>query len=314
MLTPEQLEKHNTSITGSKVASILGISPFKSRYLLWAEMTGLAEVNDISTERMRMGSYAEAAIDEYCKHELGWQIRKGNHTGKTHKDYPQFFGLIDRFKIENGKRTAIIEYKNIDSLFKAQWQDGPPAHYEAQCRFYSILYDLPCILVAVFGGNSAEVYHIERNAEIETFIINECLKFWDMVQTMTAPEPDGSSTTADALAKLYPQNSLDMIDGNSSIETLINRYSLYAAIEKRAEEKKNEFGNKIKAIIGEHEGVVCESGAKATWKLTKPSAKFDEKQFAADNPELYQKYVCVRPGYRRFNCTPAKPNTKQIAA
>ena len=313
MLTPEQIESHNRSITGSKVGVILSVSPFQSRYGLWAEMTGLVERVDVSTERMRFGNYAEHMIDQIVEHEFGWTVEPGPAEGKTQEKYPMFYGLIDRFRTDCEPRR-VLEYKNIDRIQLPAWEDeGPPAYYEAQCRFYSILWKMPCTLVAVFGGNTVRTYDFERDEQVEAYIIRECLKFWDMVQNMEAPPVDGKGVTTTALAKLYPGNKLALIDGDGSAEELIRRRELFSAVEKRAKERKEAYSNELKSIIGEHEGILCASGIKATWKKTKDGVTFDEKRFADENPKLYEKYIIPKPGHRRFLCNIPK-KLKEIAS
>jgi len=315
MLTEEQLKIHNKSITGSKIASIIGISPFKSKYQLWAEMTGLVETEDISSERMRMGNYAEDMIDNVVRGEFGWEVEQEKDSGKQHHDYDFMFGIIDRFKVVDDMRVAILEYKNIDGMQLKQWEeDGCPPYYETQCRFYSILYDLPCILIAVFGGNTVRHWEFERNAKIEAYLLRESLKFWDDIQNKIAPEPDGSESTGNAIAKLYPANNLDLLDCGDDISALIVQRERFRYAESKAKEFKQEAGNKIKATIGDHEGIVCPDGTKATWKLTKSTVKFDEKQFAEDNEELYKRYLVTKPGYRRLHIRLAPEQKKALEA
>lgn len=38
----------------------------------------------------------------------------------------------------------------------------------------------------------------------------------------------------------------------------------------------------------------------ATWKYTKPTESFNTKLFKADNKEVYEMYVDVKPGVRKF--------------
>ena len=178
-----------------------------------------------------------------------------------------------------------------------------------------MLTGLPAIVVALFGGNHVEKYELPRNKQVEDYILSECIQFWDDLQNMRAPQPDGKDSTSNALARLYPESKLDLVDGDGSVEEWIMKQEVFSAVEKRAGERKEAYTNKIKAVMGEHQGIVCPSGVKATWKQIKDGAKFDEKAFAAANPELYQKYVIPKPGYRRFLISlPGKKAPKQIAA
>jgi len=61
---PDSEEWHNArrGITGSDIGAILGVSPFKSTYTLWAEKRGLISDRIEPSIAMRMGTLFEPAI------------------------------------------------------------------------------------------------------------------------------------------------------------------------------------------------------------------------------------------------------------
>jgi predicted phage-related endonuclease len=277
--------------------------------MVWAEMTGHAVPEEYCSERMRMGNYAEAMIDEVCRGEFGWHVEKiKEDEGWLQHAKHSFIGCFpDRYKIESAKATRVLEYKNIDKMFLKEWdENGVPPTYEAQCRFESMNSGLDCTLVAVFGGNTVRKWEFPRSEKIEAYLLKEALAFWETVQNNEAPEPDGSESTAKALTLMYPKNNAETLPAGDDVEQLIIQREKFRLIEKRAESFKDAAGNKIKAQIGDADGVVCDSGAKATWKLTKSGVKFDENQFAEDNPEQYKRYLVQKPGHRMFLCKPTK--------
>uniref|UniRef100_A0A6M3M502 Putative exonuclease n=1 Tax=viral metagenome TaxID=1070528 RepID=A0A6M3M502_9ZZZZ len=301
MLTEKQLETHNRCVTGSKIAPILGLSPWKSKWQVFAELHGDIEVEDISTTRMKMGNYAEGMMDEYVKNELGWNIMPGPDEGKFHPDYDFLFGLIDRFRTDETSRpTRIVEYKNVDGFVKKQWDEGPPDHYLCQVHFYSALWDMPAEFFTLFGGNTPEVFEVERDKEIEEYIIDQAVKFWDDLQNDRYPEPDASDSCTQTLQKMFARNDGEMIPGSPEELDHAIAYKKASQEEKEAEERKKLHGNFLRVAIDIKDGIVFPDGSIATWKQSKGSLKFDKVKFEADNPELAQRYYATVPGARRL--------------
>lgn len=305
MLTETQLAQHHKYITGSKVASILGISPWKSKWQTFCELHGDIEVEDISTTRMRMGHYAELSMAQYCKDELGWELIEGPTEGKFHPDHPFLFGLVDRLQVqEDGWPAYVIEFKNIDKLQKSIWQDNDvivaPDYYLTQMYFYMALWDLHGRFFIVFGGNDPVSIDVPRNPEIEQFIIAECCRFWDDIQNDRYPDPDSSDSCTQTLQKMFTSDSGEMVGGTDEQLEWAIKYDRARAAEKEAKAEKDLAGNYLReAIRGSHgAGMTFMDGSKVTWKQTKGRLYFDEKRFAIENPKLAESYYSIRPGSR----------------
>jgi len=299
MLTEKQLETHNRCITGSKIASILGLSPWNSKWQLFAEMHGDIEPPDISTVRMKMGGYAEKMMDEYVEKELGWNIASGPEEGKFHPKYTFLWGLVDRLQLnETSQPARIIEYKNVSVFAKKDWEEGPPDYYRSQIHFYSALWDLPATFFTIFGGNDPQVFEVERDKEIEGYIIDQAVVFWDDLQNDRYPKPDGSDFCTKTLAKMFASPDAKLIPGDQDTLDMAIEYHNAQIQEKEVTERTNFWGNRLREAIGNHNGFLFDDGSKATWKKNKDSLKFDQKKFKDENPELAKGYYGLVPGPR----------------
>lgn len=303
MLTEKQLETHNRCVTGSKIAPILGLSPWKSKWQVFAELHGDIEVEDISTTRMKMGNYAEGMMDEYVKNELGWHVLPGPEEGRFHPDHDFLFGLIDRFRVDLSRPTRIVEYKNVDGFVKKQWAEGPPDHYLCQVHFYSALWDLPSQFFVLFGGNDPQTFEVDRNKEIEEYIIDQAVKFWDDLQNDKYPEPDASDSCTQTLQKMFASTDMEIIPGDQDTLNMAIEYYNARGQEKEAKNRKDLFGNKLRNAIGGHDGLLFDEGTKCTWRKSKDSLKFNAKLFEAENIELAQRYYETVPGFRSLRVT-----------
>lgn len=300
-LTEKQLELHNKSITGSKVASILSLpGAYQSKYELFAQMKGYAESNIEETERMKAGSYMEAGMRKWCRGEWSWTLRKGPEEGITHPQYPFMYGLVDSIRTQNGHPGAVVEFKNVDKFIQPQWEDGPPDKFKTQVYFYMQLLDLPGVIVACFGGNHFELYELPRNPQIENYIIKKCCEFWDDLQNDRWPPVDGSESCTETLKKLYPDHNKNMLTGTEEQLQLAIEYEKAKAKVKDAEAEKSEMGNKLRDIIAENEGILFPGGKdKVTNKKTnQKKMKFNEEQLEREDPETYKRYLYLPPGHR----------------
>lgn len=302
MLTVDQLKKHNKYITGSKVASILGLNPWESKYELFARMKGLLPPKE-TTQKMKAGLYAEEMIEKWCIKEWGWSVVQltKDTAWKQHSKYNFLGGYIDRLKFtEEGKKSHVLEFKNISEQFKRIWGEGIPVYYQAQMYFYSILWNLPSIAVACFGGNDFQFFELQRNSKIEEFIIEESLKFWDDLQSDKWPNIDLTKSTSDTLKQLFPKSNTQIIAGGQEQYDFAIKYNQWKEKKKEAEKEMLGCANYLQNELKDNEGFLFSDGSKCTWKKSKDSERFDLDKFKIEQPEIYKKYIKTTEGPRVF--------------
>ena len=295
-------KEHNSIITGSKVGAIIGVNEYCSAYTMFARMKGV-ELWPEQTMKMRAGQYAEEMIEKWCKEEWGWDVQRPPEAFKTHPNYNFLGGSVDRLrKDQNGKFDAILEFKNVSRSWEVV-----PSYYEAQCRFYSILWDLPAILVACFGGCDFQSFEIPRDKTIEKFLLDKCLAFWENLQADIWPEPNASRETYTSIKARYPTHTDALTkEGNADLQNIFDKYIHYAGMEKKDAEAKQLYQNKLCNALGYHEQMVFPDGSSFSWKKTKDRKKFDSKTFEIEHTDLYQKYLTTTEGARVFRTKEAK--------
>ena len=75
---------------------------------------------------------------------------------------------------------------------------------------------------------------------------------------------------------------------------------------KELSDQAKELEEKIKMYFGDAEAITARETPisapviLATWKAAKDSTKFNEKEFADNEPTMYDKYLYTVPGTRRF--------------
>jgi len=208
MLTLEQKKIRKTGIGGSDVASIVGLSPWKTaRELYYEKIGGIEDDNSLDdNELIHFGNVLEQVVaDEYTRRH-GEKLQKRNELIR-HKEYPFMIANIDR-KIVG--RQAVFEAKTADKFTRGKWgEDGSddiPDHYRTQVEHYMNVtgYD-EAVLAVLIGGNEFRHYPIKKDKELSEKLIQACIQFWDMVEKRIEPPIDYEHKSTSAMLKrIYP--------------------------------------------------------------------------------------------------------------
>lgn len=193
------------TIGGSDASAILGLNPYKSAYALWLEKTGKVIPEDISQkEAVRLGTDLEEYVAKRFTEATGKKVRRENYTIFC-DDMPFAHANYDRLVVGE---NAGLECKTTNALHLSKFKNGEfPVNYYCQCMHYMMISGAERWYLAVLVlGIEFKVFVIERDEdEIEALRAAEA-DFWDMVQTETPPEPDGSVSTEEALGAQFPQS------------------------------------------------------------------------------------------------------------
>jgi putative phage-type endonuclease len=196
-------------IGSSEAPAVMGVSPWVSRYQLWAEKCGLVTRESPGTGPARWGLLLERTIAEEYERETGRRlIDLGSFTVCRSLDRPFLFATHDRV-IESvaGRGPGILSIKTADKSKGDQWPGphGPPLDYQVQLQHELAVsgYEWGAFAVLI-GGNDFRTFDIERNPDFIEKLENECFRFWHEVEAGIAPAVDASDATTKTIRRLYP--------------------------------------------------------------------------------------------------------------
>ena len=141
-----------------------------------------------------------------------------------------------------------------------------------------------------------KVYTIPADRELQEIIIEKTKYVWDCIQRQELPEPENF----DDFMVVYRQDNGSSIEAD---EEILEAYSLLMDTRdelKPLEKAKERLEVLIKTFMKENSRLTSDVHTLITWKKDADGAKFNEKKFAEENPELYTKYVEPKIGSRRF--------------
>lgn len=247
----EDIENRNGYIGGSDIGTIMGVNQWKSPYTLWAEKTGLIEVEDISDkDAVWFGVMEEDIIAKRFTMKTELKVKKSNFAYGC-KEYPYLRGHVDRIA---SKGKWGLEIKTTSSWNKTKYDEGeiPESHYW-QCMFYMFLTGWDTWYLATKRDNRFYITKISRDDEAIERMLDACEDFWNHVQSGEPVEIDGSDSTQETLEQMYPEEHQgETVNLDLQEETLLALLEL-AAHEKNMKELKTKYQNEIKAVLGEAE-------------------------------------------------------------
>ena len=210
-------------MSASKIAAVVGLSRYESRYSLWQLMAGNVEPqpNNAILER---GHYLEPAIAEWFADQLDKDERLPAATVITcgtyaHPEHADHVASPDRVMHgedcgpEGCEPFALLELKSGQNDW--EWgetgTDQIPIGYRCQVQWQLYVMDLPVAYVACITSRlEFRWYRVERDDEDIAYLVREADAFLASVAASDEPDVDSSEHTYNALREIHPD-----IDGTT---------------------------------------------------------------------------------------------------
>lgn len=241
-------------VTASKIAGILGVSPWQSPYSVWSEMTH-APGADEPTAAMLRGSFLEDGILAWFEHDNPSWERIGTQLAVTQPDMQEWaFATLDGLYKDDQGNTVVVEVKTASRLDDWQTEDGSialPAYYESQVRFQLALTDTADYAVVVLLTPFLEKKEIEvhRDDEMEAAIMSAVHAWKQALDTGQAPDLDDTVATYEAVRREHPD-----IDPEKAVEIdqVLAHQWLQARVDlKDAEKRERGLKTRVLDLMGD---------------------------------------------------------------
>jgi predicted phage-related endonuclease len=310
-------EERRAGIGGSDVGSIMGANPYRSPIACWKEKIGELAPPSLNYA-MEWGSRLEEVVCiKYAEDKKLFYDNKADcvddctkipnydnsyngilympHTVRSSKHdwaYAHPDGLVGH----NNKANDItgIEIKTVsEGIYRKYWAEGeiPPYQYY-QVVWYSMITGISKWTMVGFVPhlrNSQDpilLHELEIDLDTQQRVWKKVEYFWECVQNKTAPELDSYSETDIKL--LYPENSVDLIQGNETIENKCTELAQLRKELKPLVEKEELLKNSIKAYMGHCGRLLSKEGNEiATFKSAKARITVNHKGII----ESFRKYL-----------------------
>lgn len=306
MLTDKQKLEREASLGSSDAPIVAGVSPYCSALELYYKLHGeLPRYSDDDSEAMEWGNRLEAVVAAAFAEKTGAKIRRIGTV--RHKRHPFICANLDYEIVGSEKGPGVLEIKTRDRGDLARWDgSGIPDDISLQVAHQLAASNREWAKVAVlFGGQQFRIYEVQRDKEIEEYLIELEARFMLRVSKGEPPDHTWTPETVGMLKKLYPTDSGQTIELPDRALTLIGQFRQAKDDLDEVETQKAEAEGALKSMMGDA-SLATVPGWQVSWKSTKASRKFDADRFEQEQPALYAEYQKIVPGYRRFSIKPSK--------
>jgi len=292
MLTIEQLQQRKKGIGGSDVASIMGLSPWKTALRLWMEKTtDLCENND--SEASYWGNIMEPILRNEYIQRTGHQVLFNNEM-VTHSVHKFMIAHVDGIVCDGKDGIKLLEIKTSSAFKSKEWgeqeTDELPQYYLTQIHHYLYVYNArECDVVVLIGGNQFKIYNVQRDREMDKILVDVESKFWDCVVNNIHPN-------------IMNTNDWNILHGNTLIDDDYNADDEVAELVADLKESQNEskkLDNHISKVkleimqkMNNHKNL-CIAGKKVGQIIKRDYLGWDFEAMKADK-EIKQKYM-IKP-------------------
>ena len=276
-------------IGGSDAGAVLGVNPYAGPHDVWLDKTG-RETGTRESEAMLWGTVLEEPIAAEFSRRTGLKVVRDRFM-RFH-DNGIMYANIDRriVGLVDGKK-AILEVKTAGLRVAHQWgpdgTDQVPDHYLVQCQSYLACTGADLAMVAcLIGGQELRIYRVERDAELIAAIEEAVVRFWKHVEEDTPPGDSPNPAIAALIHGLKPRYEDAVVAPEAS--DLVAEIKAVQAEIKKAKVREDELKGRLCDLIGEHEAVLAEEGAKkplATWKYQERET-LDSRALKKAHPEI----------------------------
>jgi putative phage-type endonuclease len=236
-------------MSASKVAAVLGLSPYESRYSLWHRMKGLVPRQETTAEMAR-GHYLEPAIANwFADQHPELAVLPGGCW--AHDEIPWLTASPDRCLAgrNDPKPAAVLEIKADDSYgWGKAGTDDIPLHYRAQVQVQMHIVGVTRAYVVNLGAylRFAE-YVIDYDPAEAEYVVDQCAAFMDSLTDGPAPDLDAHGATYEVVRKQHP----DIDDEDVDLDPEIGAEYIAAYLNaKAADDRWQEATTRVAAALG----------------------------------------------------------------
>ena len=211
-----------STISSSKIPTILGLSPWNSPYALWHEMHGDVAPAGMDEKRARIGHYAELMLVPYWLDDHpGWTCERTSElsyeqTFTGDYGYPAV-ATVDAVATGPDGEQCIIECKTTNDM--STWgkpgdPDAVPAHYYAQVMWQMGVSGIHRAEIIVLGHMQTETHPVEWDPDVFAGLVDAGADWWASLEAGDPPALDESVATYETVRGLHPD-----IDKGTEVET-----------------------------------------------------------------------------------------------
>ena len=289
----EWLRWRRSGITGTDVAAIFGMSPYKTAYQVYRDKLGLLpDLEDNNT--LRLGRDMEGIVAKWFSEETGFKL-ENRYAIYQHAHFDWMLANIDRWIVgENAIFEAkIATYNNQAHQWGASGTDLVPPYYLFQVYMYMIVFGIRNAYLAVIFTDTRDFrwYHFELDETLANQIIEETYNFWF---GHVMPETEPVIMTFDDVLLKYPEENRGAMVANDRVRELCIEHEAGRQLIKELRQRQDEIKVSIGRAMGGYRDLLVDKQGKALAAFATPNPReqvnielLKEKYPEAANETIY---------------------------
>lgn len=248
-LTATQAEARRNWIGASDVPAIVGVSPWKDAYSLWAEKTGKVPASEAG-DAAKWGNILEPVILDCAATALGKRVVKSTATF-SHPDLDCVRANPDGFVEVCRRGEPLVEGKST-SIADGWGEPGTDQVPESvvvqvtmQMRCTGSAFAHVARLYHSFGHPDFSLYTVAFSKTLADALDDECGRFWDYHVAKDIP-PDATALSLPSLGKIGRKAKVVQVD-----PAIVKAFTDARAAAKAAEEAADDAKAKLIAALGD---------------------------------------------------------------
>lgn len=260
-------------ITGTRIAKILGVSPWGGPMDAFMECMEMAEPV-AENEAMEWGKRLEPIVAQAYTDKTGYKLTQGTYMESSR--WP-FMGGTPDFIVDD---DLILEVKTTGLRNAADWgeagTDKLPDYYLTQVAWYMALCNVNKAHVAVLiGGQEFRIYSVMRDVAVESVLLEAAERFWNHhLLTGNPPPIDGTPAYTNYLRTKFKSGTEALLESDDEFTRLAAELHDAESRIQEAEARKTLAIQQLMSKIGLSKGVRGEFG-KIQWVRPKGSTRID---------------------------------------
>ena len=280
-------------IGGSDIGTILGISPYKTRWELLQEKAGIKPIEEVDNAYIRYGNAMEGKIRDYINENI---VPDNPFVEGKHIEEGEIIGI--RCHTDGENKNTILEIKTTSDI------DSNLPIYEAQLCFYMMnagpspfipmdngilaVYVRPEDMDETFDKARLSVFHYTYTQFVDNGLRDKIEEAVDkFIEDLKALKENPFLSEED----LIPMELVEMAD---QVVVFEQKMAEIKAAEKAIKEQKQKLYEEmmkcdVKKWITLNGTQITRVDGKAP--SSNEVEEFNEEKFAEENPELYKQYT-----------------------
>lgn len=266
----EWLKARKELVTASRVAALLGLSPFEDAIDVYVDMLTppVPDVDHGLQDPVTWGKALEKAVAETAAKHYGWELRMGGALLVSRK-HPRIGATLDA-EIKEFGEALTYEGKTTAAWRWHDWDEETgeaPDHVLIQKQTQLIVTDAPrgyvCCLI---GGNRFSKIAVEPLSDLQALIVEAVDEFVE--QLVRLDPPPVTHRSREALGKLYPQDDGGIVSLTREAVEWTQEIQNISAQRQALKIQEDKLRNMIRLAVGSASyGLLPEPvGGKGCWK------------------------------------------------